>query len=91
MKRLLYLNLIEWYKSSTRTPLLLRGARQVGKTHIVRELGKIFKHYVEINFEKNPELAKIFDHDLDPTRISRELSIALNVIIDPGNTLGKSY
>lgn len=87
MKRLLYYDLLNWRNLSTRTPLLLRGARQVGKTHIVRQLGQTFKHYIELNFEKNPALAKIFEHDLDPVRISREISLALNKTVDPGNTL----
>ncbi|HEX4044506.1 MAG TPA: AAA family ATPase [Gammaproteobacteria bacterium] len=87
MKRLLYYDLLKWRHSSLRKPLLLRGARQVGKTHIVRQLGQEFEHYIEINFEKMPELAKIFEHDLDPVRISRELSLALDKVINPGNTL----
>src|SRR3990167_8028932 len=87
MKRLLFYNLLHWRYSSGRTPLLLRGARQVGKTHIVRQLGKTFKHFIELNFEKNPELIKIFEHDLDPVRITREISLALNAAIEPDNTL----
>lgn len=87
MKRLIYYTLLEWRKLSDHTPLLLRGARQVGKTHVVRQLGKTFKHYIELNFEKNPELAKIFELDLDPLRISREISLALNKVLKPGETL----
>lgn len=87
MKRLLYYDLLAWRHASMRTPILLRGARQVGKTHVVRQLGQTFKHFVEINFEKNPELIKIFEHDLDPVRITREISLAMNKVIDPGTTL----
>lgn len=87
MKRLLFIELIKWVNSPIRKPLLLRGARQVGKTHIVRQLGKQFEEFVEINFEKNPDLKKIFEYDLDPVRISRELSIVLNKKIEPGKTL----
>jgi predicted AAA+ superfamily ATPase len=87
MKRLLYYDLLKWRNSSIRMPLLLRGARQVGKTHIVRQLGQKFKYYIELNFEKTPELAKIFEHDLDPIRITREISLALDIPVDPGNTL----
>ncbi len=50
MKRLLFYDLVSWMESSMRTPLLLRGARQVGKTHLVRQLGQKFEHFVEINF-----------------------------------------
>ena len=87
MKRLLYYDLVQWCSSTIRKPLLLRGARQVGKTHIVRELGKKFKHYIEINFEKNPELMKLFEYDLDAVRISREISMALGKVVHPGQTL----
>lgn len=87
MKRLLYYDLLQWRNLPARTPLLLRGARQVGKTHIVRQLGQTFKHYIEINFEKSPSLAKIFEHDLDPVRIAREISLASDKTIEAGNTL----
>lgn len=87
MKRLLFYDLLNWRNSSIRMPLLLRGARQVGKTHLVRELGETFEHYVEINFEKNPELAKIFEQDLDPMRITRDISLTLNKPIVSGSTL----
>jgi hypothetical protein len=87
MKRLIYYNLLQWCDLSNRSPLLLRGARQVGKTHVVQQLGKTFKYYIELNFEKNPELAKIFEHDLDPLRISREISLVLNKELEPDKTL----
>lgn len=87
MKRLLLNDLIKWKNSPIRTPLMLRGARQVGKTHLVRQFGRSFKNYIEINFEKNPELIQIFDHDLDPKRIIKQLSLLLNMPIESGNTL----
>jgi predicted AAA+ superfamily ATPase len=87
MKRLLFYDLLDWRNSPIRLPLLLRGARQVGKTHVVRQLGKKFTHFVELNFEKKPVLAKIFEYDLDPLRIIRELSLALETTIIPGKTL----
>lgn len=87
MKRLLFQDLMHWRQMPDRKPILLRGARQVGKTHLVRQLGKTFKHYVEINFEKSPELIKIFDYDLDPVRIAREISIATKIHIEAGDTL----
>src|SRR5579862_1622040 len=87
MKRLLFNELVNWRDSSSRMPLLLRGARQVGKTHLVRQLGETFKNYVEINFEKTPELIKIFNQDLDPHRIVREVSLILNQRIEVGETL----
>ena len=50
MKRKVTEQLIEWKNSKTRKPLILNGARQVGKTFIVRELGKTYKNFIEINF-----------------------------------------
>jgi predicted AAA+ superfamily ATPase len=87
MKRLVFYDLLDWRYSSTRMPILLRGARQVGKTHLVRQLGEKFDQLVEVNFEKKPDLAKIFEYDLDPVRITRELSLALEGNIVPGKTL----
>ncbi len=87
MKRLLIYELNEWRNSTHRKPLLLRGARQVGKTHLVRQFGNTFDSFVEINFEKNPSLIQIFDYDLSPSRIIKELSIVLNKKIEPGKTL----
>ena len=51
MKRIIDYYLSEWKKRDNRKPLLLRGARQVGKTHAMRELGKSFPNFVEINLE----------------------------------------
>jgi predicted AAA+ superfamily ATPase len=64
-----------------------RGARQVGKTFIARELGKIFPDFVEINFELLPDAGKIFDRDLLPARIFRDLSLFLGRKIEPGQSL----
>jgi predicted AAA+ superfamily ATPase len=50
-KRLIDFHLTKWMTDSWRKPLLLRGARQVGKTYAVRKLGAQFEHFVEINFE----------------------------------------
>lgn len=89
MQRLIDFHLLEWSKSSIRKPLLLRGARQVGKTFAVRQLAKSFEHFVEVNFEETPQLRKIFDEEksLDPERIIREISLALKIDIIPGKTL----
>jgi hypothetical protein len=48
---------LEWKNSARRKPLLIRGARQVGKTAAARKLGKTFKNFVEINLEKQPKAA----------------------------------
>ncbi|MFH1832446.1 MAG: AAA family ATPase [bacterium] len=87
MKRLIDYHLLEWKNSSMRQPLLLRGARQVGKTYAVRELGKTFSSFVEINFEDNKKAKTLFDQDLDPKRILREISSITDKEVIPGQTL----
>lgn len=87
MKRTIDQKLIDWIDDPRRKPLLLRGARQVGKTHSVRQLGKQFKHFIEINFESRPDLGLIFEKDLQPDRIVRELAMILDRPIIPGSTL----
>ena len=73
-----------------RKPILLRGARQVGKSSSIRELSKQFEYFVEINFEKfkNPNtLRAIFDKDLSTKRICEELFAVFQIPIIPGKTL----
>ena len=50
----------EWKESARRKPLLLRGARQVGKSRSIRHLGESFAYFAEVNFETRPELRQIF-------------------------------
>lgn len=87
MKRLIDLELKNWAVSSHRKPLLMRGARQVGKTHAVRKLGATFTHFVEINFEKQKHLIAVFEKDLDPVRIINTLVSLSGHVIKPGETL----
>jgi len=89
MFRFIDLELKQWVKDPRRKPLLLQGARQVGKTFAVRKLGQNFSNFIEINFEETPQLKDIFDgnKDLDPHRIIRDLSYSLNTKITPGKTL----
>lgn len=76
-----------WKNSKDRKPLLLRGARQVGKTYTLRSFGQgHFKNVVEINFELQPELKKIFQ-TLDPEEIIKNIRLSLNASIEPGETL----
>lgn len=79
--------LLLWSKELDRKPLLLRGARQVGKTAAVRNLGKHFKSFVEINFEEQKQVHKIFAGDLEPNEICKNLSIFYNKPIVEGSTL----
>ncbi len=69
-------SLATWSISETRRPLLLRGARQIGKSFAVQELAKThYKNFYVVNFERNPSLKKIFEGDLDPQNILSELSL----------------
>jgi predicted AAA+ superfamily ATPase len=87
MKRLIDWHLETWKEREKRKPLLLRGARQIGKTYAVRQLGLRFETFVEINFELVPEAKTIFEKDLQPERIVWELSLLANRPIIPGKTL----
>ncbi len=76
-----------WRNSSQRKPLILKGARQVGKSSVVRNLAKQFDFFVEINFEENATFKKIFENGLNPTEICEQLSVATNTPIIGGKTL----
>jgi uncharacterized protein len=86
-KRLIDRYLDDWRQSNERKPLLIRGARQVGKSSAVRNLAKKFGQFVEINFEESPHLVAVFEPDLNPIRIIEQLSVAINQEIKPGKTL----
>lgn len=87
LKRTIDTSLKEWSEKKTRKPLLLRGARQVGKSTAVRHLGNSFKYFAEINFEKSPKASVFFKQDLDVKRIIQQLSALIEVPIIPGETL----
>ncbi|MCX7122059.1 MAG: AAA family ATPase [Gammaproteobacteria bacterium] len=87
MRRELLNHLINWKESDSRKPLVIRGARQVGKTSAVRQLGKTFAHCVELNFEEQAELSSFFSKNLDPAEILIDLQIFLRKKITPGETL----
>ena len=86
-KRLIDNYLSEWASRDTHKPVLLRGARQVGKSTAVKELSKKFDSFVEINFEKQPKYKIIFDDDLDVKRIVPQISAIYGTSIKPGQTL----
>ena len=76
-------SLSAWKKNPNRKPLIIRGARQIGKTYILNEFGKNhFLRYHYFNFEKEGSLASLFDFDLNPKRILNELNFRLNFTID---------
>ena len=87
MKRLIDYYLRKWKQSEERKPLLLRGARQVGKTYAVRQLGDTFESFVEVNFELTAHARDVFEIDLEPERIIRDLSMITGKQIIPGKTL----
>ena len=88
MKRLIESKLLEWKNSSRRKPLIVRGARQVGKTYTITGFGRTnFKNYVVIDFERNPKFRNIFENDLQPARIINEFELATAQRIDSGETL----
>lgn len=87
MKRLIDWHLRTWKNSTQRKPLLLKGARQIGKTYAVRQLGKEFESFVEVNFELLPEAKTIFEPDLVPDRILWQLGLLSHTTITPGKTL----
>lgn len=77
-----------WKKSSGRMPLMVVGARQVGKTYSILSFGNCnYSNVVYFNFESNPELQGIFQRDLNPVRIVQELSVLAGKTITPENTL----
>ena len=78
MKRLIINQLEKWKNSKRRKPLILRGARQVGKTWILEEFGRTFNNgFVRINFDKEPEMGQFFENTKDVKRIINNLSVAL--------------
>ena len=79
-------DLIDWKDRPSRKPLIIRGARQVGKTWLVREFAGRFDNLVEINFDKNPEKAQLFA-GRDISRCLQLLQIDCNTEIIPGKTL----
>jgi len=89
MKRLITKKLEAWKNNSSRKPLLIKGARQVGKTYSIIDFGKTYfnGNIHNINFEKNPDLHAIFQTNLDSKRILSELELALSNRILPGRDL----
>lgn len=88
MERNAMKSLIEWKSKANRKPLLLYGARQVGKTYLVKEFGdKYFDDVIYVNFETNSIISKIIDEDISPEYIIKNLEIVFNKKIDKDKTL----
>jgi len=86
IKRDAYNTLMLWKKQSNRKPLLIRGARQVGKTTLVRSFSQEFKNYVELNLEKESD-KKFFDISDDVKMILNAIFLSNGKKNEPGNTL----
>src|SRR5581483_9970767 len=87
MKRSIEAELIRWKEHPLRMPLLVRGARQVGKSFTIEKFGReYFDKIVTVNFELKPSFKECF-RDLDPNKVIREIELILNVRIHAGSTL----
>ncbi|PHQ81293.1 MAG: ATPase [Coxiella sp. (in: Bacteria)] len=88
MKRDLYQNLINWKDDPYRKPLILKGARQVGKTYLLQQFAKQeYQKHVYLNFDLEPKLNDFFKDDLKPERLLRELSARAGTKIDTDTLL----
>ena len=87
MKRNALAKLLLWKKDDDRKPMVLRGARQVGKTWLMKEFGKYhYKNYVYFNFDEEDELKSIFEKNKNPHRIIELLSMITGDMILPTET-----
>ena len=81
MERKMSKKLLDWKNNKEKTPLILYGARQVGKTYTILSFGKEnYKNVAYINFEDNTEISKIFEQNLEVERITQELSVKLGIL-----------
>lgn len=87
IKRQINKILLDWKNQEKRKPLLLRGARQIGKSSAIKELSKNFQNYIEIDFEAQLEIRTFFEGNLDPTKICENLSVYFKTPIIAGKTL----
>lgn len=88
MQRLATDKLKDWKVNPARKPLILRGARQVGKTYLLKHFGEAnFPNYHYINFETDQQAEQVFERNLDPQRILSDLQLYLEKPIDPKSDL----
>ncbi len=86
-KRDIEQELLRWKNDNGRHPLLIRGARQVGKSSVVRQFSSQFSNLLEVNFEQAKDAKSIFEGSLSPQRICEQLSVLYNTPIVAGETL----
>ena len=88
MKRYAMDRLMQWKNSKDRRPLLIMGARQVGKTWLMREFGHLaYQKTAYVSFFRNPRMKEVFEQDCDISRIIAGLNIETGIEITPGDTL----
>lgn len=87
LKRNIDTILFDWKKSQSRKPILLRGARQVGKSTTVKAFAKQFDYFLEVNFETEKDIHVFFEGNINVVRICEKLSIYYNTPIEAGKTL----
>ena len=88
MKREIFNDLIKWKNSKNRKPLIIHGARQVGKTYIIKEFGKeYYDNLIYVNFETNKEFSSQIEANIDPQYIINKLELFYGEKIIPGKTL----
>ena len=88
MKRSAFSQLVKWKDNPERKPLIIRGARQVGKTWLMKEFGQsCYDSFVYFNFDEEDELKSIFESNKNPQRIIELLSMIAGEKILPGETL----
>ena len=88
MRRLIMEKLCQWKEKKNRKPLIIRGARQVGKTWIMKEFGRTyFEHVIYISFDNNAHMRNVFDMDFDIDRIVSALKVEAKQNIVPEKTL----
>ncbi len=88
MYRIATQKLLKWKESKRRKPLIIEGARQVGKTWLMKEFGSIaYADTVYINFDSNSKMAELFASNLDTNRLIMGLELYAGRKIDPDNTL----
>jgi predicted AAA+ superfamily ATPase len=88
MQRVFMQRLVRWKNDPRRQPLLLQGARQTGKTWLLKEFGKnCYQKTVYVNFDENEKVKAIFQNSISPGHIIPELELWAGFKIEPGNTL----
>lgn len=88
MRRDLMTQLVAWKDSSHRKPLLLRGSRQTGKTWLMKQFAReYFDSFVMVDFMYDISARQVFEQDLDPLRIIKQIELRTGIKIEPGSTL----